>query len=631
MTTESQPILTTYYPNPYLLNVPAFANVLDNAEGLDDIATLTTQINQIGQMVDYTNKQINANSIASFDTGIISIADPVVFVGGATGTGGGTVDTTGLAEGTVLLAGPAGATGAAGFYVSTGTGEVVIDGKLTVTGLLDPTGLTLTPQSQHPLPTTNGLYATTLWWSTGTASLQIGAKRLVANEATDTSSLVFGATSNAGASNILLNASGTTLNATQSNALFIKPIRYGTGGGYLMYNSTTNEVVVAPGAGPTGPTGLAGSAGSAGTTGPTGLRGLTGPTGPAGSGGGSVPTPTEWGQCIASMGTTYQLLSSQIYMGQYAGNYYQGNASVAIGDYAGNSNQGLYSVAVGNQSGRYFQGWWNVGIGHYAAVSSQGQQSVAIGSWAGTSSQGVFSVAIGNGSGSNIQSARAIAVGNLAGQSNQGPAAVCIGTSAGRYNQSLASICMGSNAGRSNLPNYSIAIGANASLVGNGTDTIAIGQSAGASLQGVESIAIGKNAQLAGTSQVGAIAIGSAAQATNAGNYAIGIGYRAGETTQPANSIAINATGTALNPTDASLYVAPLATDTHEAGYLAYNSTTGRVNHNTQTLSLSGKATVGRVELTDAVISNTSGANSGSFLEIVLNGTTYKLALLNSS
>lgn len=674
----SQPIITTY-PSPYLLNVPAFDNVLDNAAGTDE---LTTQINQIGQMVDFENKQINANVIASYDTGVISFNDPAIFVGGSVGSTGTSLDTTGLTDGTVLYVSGAGATGTNLFFVSSGT-EVVIDGKLTVTGLLDPTGLTLTPQSQHPLPSTDSLYATTLWWSTGTQGLFMGTDKVVLNTAKDPTSIVLGSSSNTGASNIILNASSSMLNTTQSNALFINPIRYGTGGGVLMYNSTTKEVVwgaggttgptgitgptgmagtsgvtgptgvagaagttgptgapgtasntgatgptgIAGAAGTTGPTGPAGFASNTGATGPTGEQGLQGPTGPAGSGS-SLPSTDTWGQYLVSDGSNFQVISSAVKLGQFSGNFNQGNASVAVGEFSGNSNQGFNAVAIGNRAAQTSQAWYSVAIGYYAGNSTQGQQSVAIGHNAGNSTQGNLAVAIGNFCGCNIQGARAVAIGNAAGNSNQGAGSVAIGTTPGRYNQGIQSIAIGSNAGNSNLPLNSIAIGTNASLIGSGTDTIAIGQSAGGTSQGIESIAVGKFAQQVGINQLGAVAIGSMSQNNNPGNYAIGIGYRAGETNQPANSIAINATGSALNPTDASLYVAPVRTDTYEQGYLAYNSTTARVSHNTQTLALSGKATLGSLELTSVGISDFYDYDTGLFLEITLNGTPFKIPLL---
>jgi hypothetical protein len=243
MSEPSQPVITTYYPNPYLLNVPAFNNVLDNAAGVDDLNTLTTRVNQIGEMVDYDNKQINVNTIGTFNSGVVTFTSPTVLIDGPVGVTGG-FDTSGLPAGAVVYAGPTGATGSSTFYYDSATNEVVIDGKLTVTGLIDPTGLTLTPQDQHPVNPGNPLYSTTLWVSTGSQTLLMGATKVAINTAEDPASIALGPTSNVGTSNtIVLNATNHEVTALNSEALYIAPIRYATGDSYLMYDTLTGEVV----------------------------------------------------------------------------------------------------------------------------------------------------------------------------------------------------------------------------------------------------------------------------------------------------------------------------------------------------------------------------------------------------
>lgn len=268
--------MITTNPSPYLINVPAFQNVQDNATGQDVVSELSNRVNQIGEMVDYDNKTIKANIFEAFDTGTITFNTPTLFTAGfagtqisATGGTGGTgnvgptgtgLDVTGFPEGSVVFATQGGPTGVSTFFVSTGTGEVVVDGKLTVTGLIDPTGLVLTPQPQHPSP---GPYeSTTLWWSTGSA-LYAGSMPVLTNQAAVSHAIALGSqASNTVPNSIVLNASGTGL-AASAAGLYIAPVRYAEGDGILMYNSTTREVSWVSGMGPTG------AEGATGPTGPT--------------------------------------------------------------------------------------------------------------------------------------------------------------------------------------------------------------------------------------------------------------------------------------------------------------------------------------------------------------------------
>lgn len=58
-----------------------------------------------------------------------------------------------------------------------------------------------------------------------------------------------------------------------------------------------------------------------------------------------------------------------------------------------------------------------------------------------------------------------------------------------------------------------------------------------------------------------AIRLGSNAGATAQGYCAVAIGNQAGQNNQPANSIIINASGSALNGTNAGLYINPIRSD----------------------------------------------------------------------
>ncbi len=403
---------------------------------------------------------------------------------------------------------------------------------------------------------------------------------------------------------------------------------------------------VAGDTGPTGAQGPAGNQGIQGDTGPTGAQGPAGNQGDTGATGAVGPLlPTNiYGQYIASAGSFYRTVSSSVYLGQYAGFISQGARGVAIGEVAGENTQGTDSIAIGTEAGRISQGAvataigyqagrssqtvGAVAIGYGAASISQAQQATAVGAFAGNSSQGLLAVAIGNAAGQLAQRARAVAIGNNAGYQNQSAGAVAIGTTSGRFEQRQSAVAIGSNAGNLFQQDFSIAIGANAGRDTLSGDSIAIGQLAGETASAPESLAIGRLAARIGQG-FQAIAIGSEAGYDTQGTNAIAIGALAGQTTQVANSIAINASGSALNTADASLYVKPVINDNYELGYLAYNSTTSRVSHNTETLTLSGKATLGSVELTNATLSGSAGSISGQHLEIVINGTTYKIELRN--
>ena len=97
---------------------------------------------------------------------------------------------------------------------------------------------------------------------------------------------------------IILNATGFPLNGTNSNGLFVKPIRTdNTQSTTLMYNRISGEIVASnrgtegSGRGPQGIQGIPGPTGPSGTgvgiPGPTGVQGIRGPTGIQG-----IPGPT---------------------------------------------------------------------------------------------------------------------------------------------------------------------------------------------------------------------------------------------------------------------------------------------------------------------------------------------------
>lgn len=82
----------------YILNIVPIQNIITNISGLTPIDTLTRQVTNIQEMVDYSNKRINANTIASFAnaTDPISVVNSMnlcnanLYSNGVLFTGGGT-------------------------------------------------------------------------------------------------------------------------------------------------------------------------------------------------------------------------------------------------------------------------------------------------------------------------------------------------------------------------------------------------------------------------------------------------------------------------------------------------------------------------------------------------------------
>ena len=111
---------------------------------------------------------------------------------------------------------------------------------------------------------------------------------------------------------------------------------------------------------------------------------------------------------IAGIKSVLGLASSNVAVGQNAGQTTQGSGASAFGGGAGQTNQGAFSVALGYVAGSDRQGASSIAIGVNAAQYTQGTNAVAIGDVAGQISQGAYSVAIG----SNSQSAlNAVAIG----------------------------------------------------------------------------------------------------------------------------------------------------------------------------------------------------------------------------
>jgi hypothetical protein len=138
-----------------------------------------------------------------------------------------------------------------------------------------------------------------------------------------------------------------------------------------------------------------------------------------------------------------------------------------------------------------------------------------------------------------------VIIGKLAGTPGIGENAnnVAIGGGAGKTAQGQSSISIGYVAGYANQGVNSLAIGGNAAQSNQGTQAVALGYAAGQNSQGVNSVALGA---FAGNSQV-------------------------------ANSIAINASGSALNPTNAGFYVNPVRATSATSSLLYYNTSTKEI------------------------------------------------------
>ena len=305
---------------------------------------------------------------------------------------------------------------------------------------------------------------------------------------------------------------------------------------------------------------------------------------------------------------------SCIAIGTSAGNATQLDNAVAIGSGAGLTSQGASAVALGNVAGNVSQGGNAVAIGIQAGQTSQGISSIAIGGLAGSSTQGGSAIAIGLNSGVTTQGGSAIAIGSASGNNAQGGSAIAIGGAAGQTSQGISSIAIGSVAGQTSQSGSAIAIGNNAGKTTQGGNAIAIGISAGTTSQGSSAIAIGAQA---GNGLV-----------TGQGANAIAIGNKAGESSQLAGSICLNASGVAVNPSVAGLYINPIRNDTTKQTQVQYNTTSKEVSYVDQVVS---PVTTSGLDLTGSInlLSGTSGSVSGQHLVIVINGVTYKIELRN--
>jgi hypothetical protein len=239
----------------------------------------------------------------------------------------------------------------------------------------------------------------------------------------------------------------------------------------------------------------------------------------------------------------------------------------ATGPFQFNPLTGAISLAnTINISGATAQGQIRFGIN--AGLTTPGTNCVCIGQDAGTNNTGIGTISIGLRAGQTNQSNNGVAIGAQTGQTSQGSVGVAIGLNSGQTSQGNFSVAIGSSAGNSNQGTNAVAIGDNAANGSQGSNAVAIGVNAGNSNQGTHCVAIGNSAGRSGQ-----------------GNNSVAIGRLAGDTNQDANSICINASGAAVNPNQAGLFINPVRagalgssfTPALPAGVLYYNNATSEI------------------------------------------------------
>ena len=88
---------TTGAANQFVVNIIELQNTVTTASGLSPFDTLNTKIGQIEQMVNVDEKRIFANTLSSYNQGLITVTDPMnigptggLSIGGVTVSGGST-------------------------------------------------------------------------------------------------------------------------------------------------------------------------------------------------------------------------------------------------------------------------------------------------------------------------------------------------------------------------------------------------------------------------------------------------------------------------------------------------------------------------------------------------------------
>ena len=267
--------------------------------------------------------------------------------------------------------------------------------------------------------------------------------------------------------------------------------------------------------------------------------------------------------------------------------------SVAIGKLAGEQNQHAYAIAIGSNAGAFDQQNSALAIGYQAGATDQSSNAVAIGTLAGTLNQKVNSIGIGTNAGNSNQGINSIgigidsalvtqgnnsvAIGAFSGVNSQGEDAISIGHLSGRVSQQVNSVAIGHQTGDTTLGAQSVAIGHRAGFNLMQANSVAIGHNSGVQNMSQQSVAVGNQS---GENAMGsqAVAVGNRAGKSNLGSASIAIGDRASDDGGSfASTIVLNATGSNLNPAQASsAYLKPIRSLT-QAQTLHYDDGTGEI------------------------------------------------------
>ena len=332
------------------------------------------------------------------------------------------------------------------------------------------------------------------------------------------------------ANSLILNATGNTLNSQTQSAWYVAPVRSGSSGQVLYYNTVSKEI-------------LSGGVPS-----------------------GNIPSGTyhgdylHWDSDLAS----WSLGTMNISLGSFAGEDQQGDAAVALGFHSGEYNQGSHTVAIGEHAGQYSQGQYAIAMGYSAGKTQQPANSIVLNA-SGTP------LTPGQSSSLYVDPIRQDATSNVLFYNSSSKEIVWESVSehilpdGDQYSDYLF---WDSSTSEWQVGSYAIHLGARAGFSGQVSGAIALGIDAGKTNQSANSIAIGTQS---GMSQQGA--------------NAIAIGAQAGMNTQHANSIIFNASGNVLNSQQSNAwYVDPIRNATGPQ-VLCYQPSTKEITYSDPTLS----------------------------------------------
>ena len=137
----------------YILNIVELQNTITSASGTSPFNTLSNQVAEIRQMVDFGQKQVNANILSAFDTGgsiqVISplnLSNTTLSVDGVIAVGGGGTISTGtlgtastflsVSDGAAALTFQQTATGLPSSFVIYSTGNAVFASSVAATAFI---------------------------------------------------------------------------------------------------------------------------------------------------------------------------------------------------------------------------------------------------------------------------------------------------------------------------------------------------------------------------------------------------------------------------------------------------------------------------------------------------------------